>query len=119
MSEDWEARLRAVPWVYRGMETHNPTTPPWPPSWRRPFREAITERGRNRFDDSGKPWRRHEMTWGEFKAKVAALGVVDDDELRWIDWDGSSDPRVFTHPVPGGTAAEQAVKRRDAGTAIV
>lgn len=59
------------------------------------------------------------MTWGEFKAKVDALGVADEDELRWIDWDGSSDPRYFTHPFAGGTAAEQAAESRDAGKAIV
>ena len=28
------------------------------------------------------------MTWAEFKTAVAALGVRDDEELWFIDWQG-------------------------------
>jgi hypothetical protein len=114
MSEDWEARLRAVPWVYRGDGNPQPDYAAMAALVATAVREAITEREET-FDDSGKPWRRHEMTW-ENSAKVAALGVVDDDEPGGLT--GTAARSLACASRPGGTAAEQAARERRR-TAIV
>ena len=35
------------------------------------------------------------MTWKEFKDKVELLGVQDESQMGFIDWDGGSDPKIF------------------------
>jgi len=35
------------------------------------------------------------MTWGEMKAKITDLGVVDSDEIDFVEIDGNRDPSLF------------------------
>jgi hypothetical protein len=49
------------------------------------------------------------MTWGEFKRAVDALGVFEDEELWFIDWDGGK-PELYD-----GSDLE---KRKSMGVAI-
>ena len=39
------------------------------------------------------------MTWKEFKSKVEALGVRDEDELWFIDWASLYEPKRFAAPL--------------------
>ncbi len=49
------------------------------------------------------------MTWKEFKDKVEALGIQDDDQILWIDWQDSAvelyKPKLYSpNGIHGGWA---------------